>query len=130
MNIWKYRQIILNNFKNIYFDSICERKIPDGLYKKYIIRKDSINKYDDKYSYINSYFFNSAIHIIGYHLNTDKWYPIYNYEYNKKKEYVNIQFFFKYKEYLKRVQKRTLLSLFLIRGFDGNIIKNISDFLV
>ena len=82
MNIWKYRQIILDNFKNILYDSICERNIPEGLLKKYIIRRDNIYKYDENKSYINTYFFDSPIHIIGYHLNNDKWYPVFDNNYN------------------------------------------------
>ena len=129
MNIWKYRQIILDNFKNILYDSICERNIPEGLLKKYIIRRDNIYKYDENKSYINTYFFDSPIHIFGYHLNNDKWYPVFDNNYNKIRGYVNLQFFFKYNEYLKRVKKRAILTLFLVHGFDGNIIKNIRNYL-
>jgi hypothetical protein len=129
MNIWKYRQIILDNFKNILYDSICERNIPNGLLKKYIIRKDNIYKYDINKSYINTYFFDSPVHIIGYHLSNDKWYPVFNGNYHKTRGYVNLQFFFNYSLYLKRVKKRAILTLFLVHGFDGNIIKNISKYL-
>lgn len=129
MNIWKYRKFVLDDFKNILFDCMCEINIPIGIFKKYIIRKDNINKYDVRKSYITSYFKNSPVHVIGYHLQNDKWYPIYETNYHKIKGHVNLQFFFKYKEYLKRVQIRTIISLFLIDGFDGNIINNISKFL-
>ncbi len=129
MNIWKYRKIILANFKNILYDSICKRNIPKGLLKKYIIRRDDISKYDQNKSYINTYFFDFPIHVIGYHLNYDKWYPVFDNNYHKIRGYLNLQFFFKYKEYLKRVEKRAILTLFLVHGFDGNIIKNISNFL-
>jgi hypothetical protein len=129
MNIWQYRKIVLHDFKNILFDCICERKIPHGLLKKYIIRKDNIYKYDVYKSYINTYFFDSPIHVIGYHLENDKWYPVFNRHSSKIRELVNLQFFFKYSLYLKRVQKRAVLTLFLVHGFDGNIIKNISKFL-
>ena len=125
MNIWCYRKIVLNNLKNILFDSICEREIPNNLFKKYIVRIDNIYKYNMNFSYINSYFYGSPIYVIGYHLKYDKWLPIFNKEFSQKKELVNLQFFFKYKEYLKRVQNRTIITLFLINGFDGNIINNI-----
>lgn len=128
MNIYKYRHVVLDNFKNILYDSICERNIPNGLFEKYIIRKDNIYKYDVTKSYINTYFFDSPIHIIGYHLK-HKWYPVFNSNYHKQRGYVNLQLFFKYKEYLKRVKKRAILTLFLVHGFDGNIIKNISNYL-
>ena len=83
MNIWKYRQIILDNLKNVLYDSICERNIPKGLLKKYNIRQDIIYKYDQNKSYIGTYFFDSPVHIIGYHLNNDKWYPVFDNNYNK-----------------------------------------------
>ena len=129
MNIWQYRQIVLDNFKNLLYDSICDRKIPDGLFNKFSIRHDDIYKYHENKSYIGTYFFDSPVHIIGYHLGNNKWYPIFDRHYSKIREIVNLQFFFKYKEYLKRVKKRAILTLFLVHGFDGNIIKNISNYL-
>ena len=52
----------INGIDNCY-DCICERKIPHGLLKKYIIRKDNIYKYDVYKSYINTYFFDSPINL-------------------------------------------------------------------
>lgn len=129
MNICQYRKIVLNSFKNILFDSICERNVPNGVLTKYFIRKDNIYKYDINKSYINTYFCDFPVHVIGYHLNNDKWYPVFDSNYHKQRAYVNLQLFFKYKEYLKKVKKRAILTLFLVHGFDGNIIKNISNYI-
>ena len=98
MNIWKYRKFILDDFKNILFDCICDIDIPIGIFKKYIIRKNNINKYDISLTYITSYFKNSPIYVIGYHLQNDKWYSIYDSKYHRIKGHLNLQFFFKYNE--------------------------------
>ena len=129
MNIWEYREIILCNLNNVVYDAICDRSVPDGLLEKYSIRKDNIYKYDHNKSYIGTYFFDSPVHIIGYHLNNDKWYPIFEYKFHKIKAFVNSQFIHSYKEYMKRVKKRAILTLFLVDGFDANIINNIYNYI-
>jgi len=129
MNLWDYRKIVLDGFKNVLYDSICERRVPKGLLNKFTIRQDDIYKYNKNKSYIGTYFFDSPVHIIGYHLDNDKWYPIFDRHYSKIRDIVNLQFFFKYKEYLERIKKRAILTLFLIHGFDGNIITNIKKFI-
>jgi len=93
------------------------------------IYKKNVYFYDIRKSYINTYFCDFPIHVIGYHLNNDKWYPVFDSNYHKQRAYVNLQLFFKYKEYLKKVKKRAILTLFLVHGFDANIIKNISNYL-
>lgn len=129
MNIWKYREIVLCNLNNVVYDAICERNVPNGLLEKYSIRKDNIYKYDYNKSYIGTYFFDSPVHVIGYHLNNDKWYPIFEYKFHKIKAFVNSQFLHSYRKYMKRVKKRAILTLFLVDGFDANIISNIYNYI-
>ena len=129
INIWKYRQIILCNLNYVVYDAICDIDIPVGLLENYSVRKDNIYKYDYNKSYIGTYVLNSPVHVIGYHLNSDKWYPIFEYNFHKIKGFVNTQFLHSYKKYMKRVKKRAILTLFLINGFDGNIINKIYNYI-
>ena len=113
VDVWKYREIILNGIS-------CKNHV--------VIPVEDIEKYKHFTKFINSHIIKNNIFIpfsfmVGYNIETIdgyKWMPVFNHQYGRDKEALNKQFLEKY--------KKLQIDVLKMIGFPSVVVRIISKY--